>query len=252
MPTNHGELNDAQVMKLQFVKARGHSASFLEQANAAFNDVASSILLGIETRWPATTMPDLVQPFGNDSTDVMSSQPLPDTAMAICPVLGHLLRSPPAARTMQAHRLLHRFGIQRFTRLPGTDLGHQRQTGTIGEQVQFGAPASATTAERMIAGFVGQEIFFPHRQRPCVHVRWSHRCTITSIQSGRRHRVHVARQTKCDPTGGSPLRIAQQFKGRERKLASFPPCRSGFPWRFSARPDPGRHTDGGASRRGCA
>ncbi len=50
----------------------------------------------------------------------------------------------------------------------------------------------------MIAGFVGQEIFFPRRQRPCVHVRWSHRCTITSIPSGRWRRVHVAGLPKCD------------------------------------------------------
>nr|WP_264158753.1 hypothetical protein [Noviherbaspirillum aerium] len=126
-------------MKRQFVKARGHSAGFLEPANAAFNHIASLVLLGIKDRWPAPTMPDLVQPFGNDSTDMMSSQPLPDTAMAICPVRGHLLRSPPAARTMQAHHLKHRFGIQRCTRLPGTDLDHQRQTGAIGEQVRFGA-----------------------------------------------------------------------------------------------------------------
>ncbi|MEC4718449.1 hypothetical protein RY831_04780 [Noviherbaspirillum sp. CPCC 100848] len=58
-------------MNSQLVKAGGYLVGFLEPADTAVNDAASLVLLGIEGRWRAPAMPDLVQPLGIDGTDVV-------------------------------------------------------------------------------------------------------------------------------------------------------------------------------------
>lgn len=106
---DHGKVNNAQ------------------SSDAAFNDVASLVLLDIGDEREATALLDLIQPLRNGDTDMMPSQPSTNTAMAICPVPSHLLRPSPATRPEKVDRLKHGFDLQRRSGLPSTGLDCQLQ-----------------------------------------------------------------------------------------------------------------------------
>ena len=119
MPADHGQLDATQIVNRQFFKARRHGTCFLEPADATFNDIAAPVLLRIEGWRSASPVPDLVKPLGNDSTDPVSSQPLPDAAMTVRSISGHLLWSAPVVWPVDAHGIQDWFSVQRLTRLPG-------------------------------------------------------------------------------------------------------------------------------------
>lgn len=200
MPSNHSQLNAAQVMDGQFLEASRNSARLLEPTDATLDDVAAPVLLRVKSRRSPPAVRDVVQPLGNDRTYPVTTQPLADAAMAVGSIPGPLLRAPPAVRPMDADGIEHRFGVQGLARLTGTELDRQRQSGAIGDQVQLRAPASAATPERVVGGFVVRQFFFPRQRRPCGHARWSHRYTTTTTLCGFWHRARAARPLKSDPT----------------------------------------------------
>jgi hypothetical protein len=114
---DHNELDGRQIVDGQFFKASGDSTGFLEPTDTTLNNIATAVLLDIEARGTSPAVPDLITSLRNDGTDMMPAQPLPNTAMAIRPVCGHLLWTPPAARPMDAYRFEHRFSVERLTSL---------------------------------------------------------------------------------------------------------------------------------------
>lgn len=111
MPADHGELDAAQIVNRQFFKACGHGTCFLEPADATFNDIAAPVLLRIEAGWSAFPVPNLIKPLGNDGADPVSSQPLPDAAMTVRSICGHLLWSAPAVWPVDARGIQDWFSV---------------------------------------------------------------------------------------------------------------------------------------------
>jgi hypothetical protein len=108
---DHCQLNRAQIVDGQFLKACGHCTGLLKPTDAPFNDVSPAVLPGIEDWWPSSAVTHLVLSFGNDSTYVMSAEPLTDAAMAVCPICGNSFGAPSAMRSVNAHGIKHGFGI---------------------------------------------------------------------------------------------------------------------------------------------
>lgn len=78
--SDRGDIDGAVEDVLAFVVAGGHGAELFELVDAAFDNVAAFVGLGVECGWPpALTAPPgsvglLAGPFGNDGLDPASAQ----------------------------------------------------------------------------------------------------------------------------------------------------------------------------------
>jgi hypothetical protein len=140
-----GEFDEHQIVDGQFLKAGAHRTALFEPANTAFDDIATAILIpivghGSSRLWPATRLF-----WGDDRSDAMLAEPVPNPLITIRPVCCEPFRTtawtPPALRNGHAvHDLLK---LSRFMRLAWKDERREWQCCAITHEMHLGAKATA-------------------------------------------------------------------------------------------------------------
>jgi hypothetical protein len=138
------QMNHSEKMHGQLLKAGGKTAAFLEPADAAFNDIATTIaFLIVADRSSHTPSPT---PFAwrYHRSDPMPTQPVANALR----VIGFITTNAPRSQTWSSFRALHLHAtdqcleLGRLVRLSWQQQRTQGHTSRIDKQVQFAAKSA--------------------------------------------------------------------------------------------------------------
>lgn len=157
-----GEVECGLVGKGEFVGPHGQAPPLLESGDAAFDAVALSVCLGVETGRATSSAPspeavtDLARRLWDDGPDAASTEMRADRAGGVRPVREDERRSSPWSPKScswnpdSGHDCLKGRGV---TGLASSDMQSQRSRPIVTGQVDFRAQTTAGASECVIARF---------------------------------------------------------------------------------------------------
>ena len=142
----------------ELVVAGREAAPLLHVREAALDDVAASVVSGVESRWPAAAraasdaVSGLVGGFGDRRADPAGAQMLASAARRVGLVAADDVgpSARPTARTFDSQLLEQRQQHRRIPRLARSHGDHERQPEPIDERVDLRRQPAAGATDRMV------------------------------------------------------------------------------------------------------